>query len=575
MKRIALALVALGLFSLGAFVISLDLSTAPQHSVGATNTNQLIGGFPYFLAGSGISSSATSIILTSFTLPQTGYEILTSDLAQPFYLTLEPGNTSKQEFISCTTVAQNASNSTATLSGCTRGLLPIAPYTSNSSYAFSHTGGTTAILSNSPQFYNQFLILGNAATSTNTLVFSSTSPPYYDNPGAQSTGSYIYSTSEFASVAYVNAIAFGGPGIINGTTGARGVYQSSTALQAASTTLLGSSGASLALTSATATDTPQRGCAVGYTGVAGAGCDIFADLTGHIKQVWLTFADALATTTFAGGIVGESNYQDFTTSGTWTKPGQISGNEQVYIQVWGGGAGGGSCTWSGGTCDGGGGGGGSYNEAHFAISQLTTTVSVTVGAAAAGGTTAVASGAGATNSFGSYVTAYGGGSSAAGINNNSNSGSGGGGILGAGGTGTTVGSSPAGGIPLSATSTMATSTTFGGGTGQPSSSGIPAQSSVWGGGGGGCGGATACAGGNSVYGGGGGAGGGNTGSTANGGNSVYGGRGGASCNGSACTGTAGAVPAGGGGSCGDSTAGASNCSGGAGGRGEVRVWVYR
>jgi len=130
-----------------------------------------IAGQTYTLAGSGVSSAATSITLSSFTLPQTGYEILDADLSSTFYVTLEPGNRTKQEVASCTTVTQNA-NDTATLSGCTRGLLPITPFTASSTYAFAHGGGTSVIFSNPPQLYNQFTAKDNDETITGTWTFN-------------------------------------------------------------------------------------------------------------------------------------------------------------------------------------------------------------------------------------------------------------------------------------------------------------------------------------------------------------------------------------------------------------------
>lgn len=305
MKRILTLLGIIAVGSLSLFSISLLSTGHPEPVAGATNTTNLIGGFPYFLAGSGISSSATSITVTSFTLPQTGYKILTADLSNPFYMTLEAGSTSRQEFVSCTAVVQNANN-TATFTGCVRGLLPISPYTTNGSYAFSHSGGTTLIFSNSPAFYSGFYALGNVSTSTNTLIFSSTTPPRYDFTAAQGTGTYISTTSELASIDYVNKVAL--VSAPNATTGIKGVSQLATALQQASSTALGSTGASLILTSSNATDTPQRGCAVGFTGIAGAGCNLIADLTGHVKQAWIDLTAA------------------FTVSGAWTFNGSATFN---------------------------------------------------------------------------------------------------------------------------------------------------------------------------------------------------------------------------------------------------------
>lgn len=52
-------------------------------SLGANVTNP-VGGNVYTLAGSGVSGSATSITLTSLTIPQTGYEVLDADLSDTF-----------------------------------------------------------------------------------------------------------------------------------------------------------------------------------------------------------------------------------------------------------------------------------------------------------------------------------------------------------------------------------------------------------------------------------------------------------------------------------------------------------
>lgn len=113
----------------------------------------------YTLAGSGVSSSATSITLTSLTIKQTSQKITTSDLRQGasdlFYITIEPGNTTRQEIVGCSTVTQN-SNGTATLGGCSRGMSPIYPYTASSTLRFTHAGSSQVIFGDAPQIFNDF-----------------------------------------------------------------------------------------------------------------------------------------------------------------------------------------------------------------------------------------------------------------------------------------------------------------------------------------------------------------------------------------------------------------------------------
>lgn len=98
----------------------------------------------YYIGSSGLTSTATSVPLVSFTIPQTGREIVTADFGDgTFYGAIEYGDKRYQEIISCTGVTQSSSDATATLTGCTRGLLPFTPYTASSTYQFSHAGGSS------------------------------------------------------------------------------------------------------------------------------------------------------------------------------------------------------------------------------------------------------------------------------------------------------------------------------------------------------------------------------------------------------------------------------------------------
>ena len=80
-----------------------ELSVQDKNILGATLP---IAGSTYTLSGSGVSSSASSFTLSSFTIPQNGYEIQDSDISDTFYMTVEPGSKTRQEIVACTTVAQ-------------------------------------------------------------------------------------------------------------------------------------------------------------------------------------------------------------------------------------------------------------------------------------------------------------------------------------------------------------------------------------------------------------------------------------------------------------------------------------
>jgi hypothetical protein len=145
-----------------------------------------VAGSTYTLAGSGVSASASSITLTSLTIPQTGYELQDSDFGDTFYVTLEPGSTKRQEIVSCTTVTQNAGD-TATLSGCSRGLLPFGAYTASTTYAFAHSGGTSVIFSDAPQLFNLYAAKSSAETISGAWVYSGLQT-FYTFPIVSSTG---------------------------------------------------------------------------------------------------------------------------------------------------------------------------------------------------------------------------------------------------------------------------------------------------------------------------------------------------------------------------------------------------
>ena len=155
-----------------------------------------INGTTYNLAGSGVTNSATSIVLSSFTIPQTGQRILDADVGDIFYLTIEPGNRTRQEVVSCTTVTQNTT--TATLSGCVRGLSPIAPHTASSTLAFSHGGGAQVIFGDAAQLFNLYTAKANDEAVTGLWSFNSYLP----------TSSITATTSnQFVTKGYADGIA--------------------------------------------------------------------------------------------------------------------------------------------------------------------------------------------------------------------------------------------------------------------------------------------------------------------------------------------------------------------------------
>jgi hypothetical protein len=173
-----------------------------EESLGA-DTVLPIAGMTFYLSGTGISSSATSFTLTSLTIPQNGKKITDAELSDTFYITLEPGSRTRQEIVSCTTVVQNA-DGTATISGCTRGLAPITPYTASSTLQFAHAGGSIAIFSNPPQLYNQVAVKDNDETITGSWLFPS---PVAGTNAA--TKDYVLSVVTGGTVSYDQIVVAG------------------------------------------------------------------------------------------------------------------------------------------------------------------------------------------------------------------------------------------------------------------------------------------------------------------------------------------------------------------------------
>lgn len=221
---------------------------------------------------SAISSAATSMTLTSAT-DKTG-----TALASSTYAFIIDENSSSEEMVlaDCTGTA---------CVRITRGINPITGTSTTASLQKAHRRGASVKITDGPQLMILSRIINGNGTVPNTLHYAST------------LSGISADTTAIPDVNYVNSVAIAGAS--NGSETTKGIIQLATALQAASSTSLGSTGAALVQASIYATDTPQRGCAVGYTATAGAGCSVIASLSGKIKQVWIDLTEAF---TFTGAI---------------------------------------------------------------------------------------------------------------------------------------------------------------------------------------------------------------------------------------------------------------------------------
>lgn len=277
----------------------------PAPAVGGTVLPATTGVF--YLAGSGITSSATSLTLTKLQISQNSYNIQDGDLGETMFLTIEPGSTSRQETISCETIGSNTGGN-VTISDCTRGLSAISPYTASSTQRFSHSGSSKVIFSNPASFYNQILFKGNSETITGTYTYTSTAIPIFDsNPT-------LTDDKHFATKKYADDLAIAGSP--DATLTVKGITEIATQTGMASTSIAGSGDTSawLSLTSAYSTSTPSGDS---YSA-------LFLPVSendGKLSQLWLDLTEAF---TWTGAHIFSSTV-DITGTATLTGTTAITG----------------------------------------------------------------------------------------------------------------------------------------------------------------------------------------------------------------------------------------------------------
>jgi len=189
-----------------------------------------VGGEIYYLSGSGITSTQTTINLTKFgyTNPDLTYQKFSmTSFGDLGCGTLQPGNVSgKQEFVSFTGITQN-SDGTAQLTGITRGLERFASYTASTTLQTAHAGGTKFVISNSPPcFYEIFA--NRTASSTITGRWT------YDIYPVISGTANATTSRQLTTKGYVDALSNQGAATSSETIA--GIVEQSTQTEMASST---------------------------------------------------------------------------------------------------------------------------------------------------------------------------------------------------------------------------------------------------------------------------------------------------------------------------------------------------
>jgi hypothetical protein len=412
------------------------------------------------LAGSGCSATATSIVITGFTLPD-GTKITQSMFGSTGFGTLEPG-TSREESISFTGITDN-SDGTQTITGVTRGLQFQTPHAEDANLKFKHAGSSKFVLSNTSAFYaDQFLNKEDAQTVNGQITFateplSSAGAPTDENAlvtkayadsltvgtisvnrtviagtaGATiAAGKVIYldvADQEWkladADTAYSTDTQFGiaqgagtdGGAITNGVLIA-GLDATQTGLTAGETYFISTTAGALTTTEPTNSY---------FVGVAETSTRLIVDFQKD-KQPAVTAPDAFVTTSAGAGDAGKGvklngggvldnsvlnkpatvkyQYDLAGSPHTWTKPSSTS-FVGLNVEIWGAGGGGGSNTSSRRSAAGG--AGGNYSTLYIPAYLLNPTETVTIGAGGAGGNDSAGS-KGGTSSFGNFISMEGG-----------------------------------------------------------------------------------------------------------------------------------------------------------------------
>lgn len=416
---------------------------AAKDTEGTFGANQInfVGGKVYSLS-SGVTAAATTITLTSFDTPVTDTSLTMSDFGTIGYGTIEPSSSARREFISFTGVTQNA-DGTAQLTGVTRGLQFVSPYTSTTTLQLTHAGGSRFVISNPPQLYNEAAFKGNNETISGSWSFPT--PTGSSNPATKAyvdgvvtggtlsydqiviagtagetfaTGTILFledsdgewykadaseaSTSVDAVIGIAQGAGTDGINITNGVL-IRGLDDTQAGLSA---------GDIIYLSNTSGATSTSAGTIKYVIGIVDVNSKLVVDPLG-LADVALLSADNTFTgvQTFSEtSITGHASTSivTFTSSGTWTKP---SGLEYILIEGVGGGGGGGYANDSdtNDTAGGGAGGSGAYFRKVIPAADLSSTETVTIGAAGTGGTSGATTGVtGGTTSFGSHSSATGG-----------------------------------------------------------------------------------------------------------------------------------------------------------------------
>lgn len=193
------------------------------------------------LAGSGCTLSDTSITLQSFKQIDGSTTLTMTDFGTTGYGVIEP-DTSREENISFTGVTQNA-DGTATLTGITRGLRFVDPYTQDTNLRHPHAGSVTFRISNTAPFYAELAGKDNDETVTGIWTYTESAMP-------RISAQHTYGAGEEEYLATYRAVQNASyNGTVDASTTAKGIVELATDTEALNGTSAGGTTATLIPTS--------------------------------------------------------------------------------------------------------------------------------------------------------------------------------------------------------------------------------------------------------------------------------------------------------------------------------------
>lgn len=261
---------------IAALSIALALIFTGQGLVQASTTQLQFVQTPTDALYNSISASVTTMIITPYPVDLDGNKLTMNDFGLNPTLTIDPKVSGIEEIIGFTGIVDNGNN-TATLTGLTRDLTSKAPYTSAGT-GKQHGAGAVVVFSNNPQMYARLASLENIETITGLWTYSTS--PIVPTPTTP---------TQVANKAYVDAVALAG--CSNASTILQGCVQIPTALQMASSTASGSTGALLVVPTSLSTSTP------GYAGL----WNVVSLNDGKLSPNWLNGTGE--TYTLSGGLL--------------------------------------------------------------------------------------------------------------------------------------------------------------------------------------------------------------------------------------------------------------------------------